>query len=149
MKRLKTVLTVLALNWMAGITFAQPTIEEKTMISKPHPRILLLPGEEVQIQQAIDREPSWKKMHEAIIQQCDAILPLLPLERKLIGRRLLDKSREAIRRIFSLAYAWRMTGQDKYFVRCENETLAVCRFSDWNPSHFLDVAEMTMGVSTG
>ena len=27
--------------------------------------------------------------------------------------------------------------------------LTVCAFADWNPSHFLDVAEMTMGVAIG
>jgi hypothetical protein len=149
MKNLRIVTTVLALIGLAEVGFAQPTIKEKPMISKPHPRILLLKGEEVQIQQAMGREPALKKMHEAIRQECDSLLLLPPVERELIGSRLLDKSREAIRRIFSLAYVWRMTGEDKYFVRCENEMLAICQFSDWNPSHFLDVAEMTMGVSIG
>lgn len=121
----------------------------KTMIDKPHPRILLSKGEEVQIQQAIDRDETWKKLHEAILEHCETILPLPPVERKFIGRRMLDTSREALRRIFYLAYAWRMTGEEKYFSRCEEEMLAVCRFSDWNPSLFLDVSEMTMAVSIG
>jgi hypothetical protein len=72
-----------------------------------------------------------------------------PIERIQIGRRLLDKSREALRRIFQLSYAWRITGQEKYFARCEQEMLAISKFSDWNPSHFLDVAEMTMAMAIG
>ena len=27
--------------------------------------------------------------------------------------------------------------------------MAVCNFSDWNPSHYLDVAEMAMAVAIG
>ena len=27
--------------------------------------------------------------------------------------------------------------------------LAIAQFADWNPSHFLDVAEMTMGMAIG
>jgi len=67
----------------------------------------------------------------------------------LIGRRLLDKSNEALRRIFFLSYAWRVTSDSKYLERAEQEMLAVSGFSDWNPSHFLDVAEMTMAVAIG
>jgi hypothetical protein len=42
-----------------------------------------------------------------------------------------------------------MTGEEKYFLRAEKELLAISKFSDWNPSHFLDVAEMTMAVAIG
>jgi hypothetical protein len=121
----------------------------KTITPKKHPRILLLKGEENQIIQSIAGNPVWKKMNEAILSECDNMIPLPPVERIQIGRRLLDKSREALRRIFYLSYGWRITGQDKYFSRCEKEMLAISRFSDWNPSHFLDVAEMTMAVSIG
>src|ERR1700730_3640964 len=77
------------------------------------------------------------------------MLALAPIERIQIGRRLLDKSREALRRLFFLSYAHRMTQQQKYLQRAERELLAISAFSDWNPSHFLDVAEMTMAVSIG
>lgn len=33
--------------------------------------------------------------------------------------------------------------------RINEELIAVCNFSDWNPSHFLDVAEMAMAVAIG
>jgi hypothetical protein len=42
-----------------------------------------------------------------------------------------------------------MTQEKKYFDRAEKEMLAIAAFSDWNPSHFLDVAEMTMALSIG
>ena len=67
----------------------------------------------------------------------------------MTGRRLLHVSREALKRIFYLSTVYRMEGDRKYSDRAVKEMLAVCRFSDWNPSHFLDVAEMTMAVSIG
>lgn len=114
-----------------------------------HPRILLLKGEEQQIKDLINADPTWAKMHRAILTECSKILAKSPVERVLIGRRLLDKSRECLRRVFYLSYAYRMTGKEVYFIRAESELLAVANFSDWNPSHFLDVAEMTMGVAIG
>ena len=134
---------------IAGISHAQQSVSLQSITNKQHPRILLLKGEEVQIAKSIEGNPIWKKMHETIVKECDSILILPPVERIQIGRRLLDKSREALRRVFYLSYAWRLTNQEKYFQRCEKELLAISGFSDWNPSHFLDVAEMTMAVSIG
>jgi hypothetical protein len=88
-------------------------------------------------------------MHEAIVKASDDILDKPVLERKLEGVRLLDVSREALRRIFYLSYTYRISGDKKYAQRAEKELLAVSAFSDWQPPHFLGVAEMAMGVSIG
>lgn len=114
-----------------------------------HPRILWLQGEEKNIKQTLRGDAAWQKVHNAILAECDALQSVPALERKVIGRRLLGVSRECLRRVFFLSYAWRMTGEKKYLQRAEKELLSVSRFSDWNPSHFLDVAEMTMAVSIG
>jgi hypothetical protein len=114
-----------------------------------HPRLLLLQGQEAVIQKSMASNTALQKVHNEIINECQLILDLPLLERVLIGRRLLDKSREGLRRIFFLSYAWRMTREKKYFKRCEQELLAVAGFQDWNPDHFLDVAEMTMAVAIG
>jgi len=42
-----------------------------------------------------------------------------------------------------------MSGSAKYLDRAEREMLAIAGFSDWNPTHFLDVAEMTMAMAIG
>jgi len=114
-----------------------------------HPRILLLKGEEEAIKKAAGGDRLWGKMQQAIIDESDRIIGLPPVEHVRIGRRLLDKSREALRRIFFLSYAYRMTHDAKYFERAEKEMLHIAVFEDWNPSHFLDVAEMTMAMSIG
>jgi len=149
MNHLRHILVFLFLTCFIGTGYAQQSVSVQTITDKKHPRILLLSGEERLIAQSIANHPVWKKMHEAILNECDHIIALPPVERIQIGRRLLDKSRKALQRMFYLSYAWRMTGDEKYFQRCEKELLAVSKFSDWNPSHFLDVAEMTMAVSIG
>lgn len=114
-----------------------------------HPRILLFKGEESTIQNTIKTDKIWGRMHATILAGSDILLKAPPIERIQIGRRLLDKSREAIRRLFFLSYAYRLTLQPAYSQRAEKEMLAIAAFSDWNPSHFLDVAEMTMAMAIG
>ncbi|MFC6100412.1 heparinase II/III domain-containing protein [Olivibacter domesticus] len=116
---------------------------------KDHPRILLLAGGETKIHALVNENAAWMNLHQSILEACDSMLTIKPVERTLIGRRLLQVSREALRRIFYLSYAWRMTGDEKYIKRGEQELLAVSQFSDWNPTHFLDVAEMTTAVAIG
>lgn len=147
MKTNLTAITVLVLL-TAGLA-ASCGIKYEGKKLPAHPRILLLSGEEAEIKKTIASDPAWHAIHQSILDECHRVLDLPPVERIQIGRRLLDKSREALKRIFYLSYAWRMTGDDKYSERAEKEMLAVSAFSDWNPSHFLDVAEMTMAVSIG
>ncbi|MCA9258800.1 MAG: heparinase II/III family protein, partial [Planctomycetales bacterium] len=76
-------------------------------------------------------------------------LEAAPLERKLQGIRLLSISREALARIMRLAFAFRVTDDPRYLHAAERQMDAVAAFADWNPSHFLDVAEMTLAVAIG
>ena len=114
-----------------------------------HPRLLLLKGEENAILRNIASDQNWSKLNNTINEESNEIIKLPILERIQIGRRLLDKSRECLRRIFFLSYSYRITKDKKYLERAEKELVKVSQFSDWNPSHFLDVAEMTLGVSIG
>lgn len=102
--------------FLSEMSFAQKELFPNPGKLQQHPRILLLSGEEELIKKSIATNPIWKKMHETILLSCDKLLELPPIERIQIGRRLLDKSREALRRIFQLSYAWRMTGQEKYYL---------------------------------
>ena len=111
----------------------------------PHPRLLMLAGEELQI----DAESIYAKADSVIVAFSDEVLKQPVLERKMIGRRLLGTSREALKRIFWLGYTYRTRGGEAYTRKAIDEMLAVSAFPDWNPSHFLDVGEMTMAVSIG
>jgi len=114
-----------------------------------HPRILLSKDDEEALRDIIVSDSTWNFMHSVLIYESDQILKKPPVEYQLEGVRLLNKAISCRKRVFYLSYAWRMTGDKKYLLRAEEELLAVSAFKDWNPSHFLDVAEMTMAVAIG
>ena len=145
---MKTTVILISLFTVMSIT-AQTTSVDVSMKVPSHPRILLLKGEEKALLKNINKDPYWKDIHTAYLKEADLIIGLPVNERNLTGRRLLHVSRENLRRIFCLSYAYRMTGAKKYFDRAEKEMLAAVEFSDWNPSHYLDVGEMTMAVAIG
>ena len=110
---------------MAGTSVAQTAADSlrATTPFGPHPRILFFQGEEKALAASIQGDANWTKVHEAILREADHLLPIDPIKRIQIGRRLLDKSREALRRIFQLSYAYRMTGAPKYSDRAEREMM--------------------------
>lgn len=114
-----------------------------------HPRLFLKNGEEPAVMAAVEKSPAVKRMHDAVMDCADASLTKPPVTRQMVGIRLLETSRESLKRVFALSYAYRMTGDMRYARRAEKEMLACCEFSDWNPSHFLDVAEMSVSMSIG
>lgn len=84
-----------------------------------------------------------------VIALADKDLAKAPVDHVLVGPRLLDKSREALKRIYNLSFAYRWTHFKKYLDGAIANMKNVCSFADWNPSHFLDVGEMTHGVAIG
>ncbi len=118
-------------------------------IKAGHPRLMLSNErvEELKILQKTD--PVLTKYINAVVTSANSIVTKAPLQRVLIGPRLLDVSRELLNRTTHLALAYRFTGDKKYLDAAVVNMKTVCAFSDWNPSHFLDVAEMTNGVALG
>jgi hypothetical protein len=84
-----------------------------------------------------------------LVFEADQMLAAKPSTRKMEGRRLLGVSRTVLQRTSVLAMAYRLTGKRAYLDRCSAEMTAVAGFTDWNPSHFLDVAEMTLAMAVG
>ena len=137
-------LSVLLIIMISPVLYAQ----EKFSIGG-HPRLLMTAGEEESISAMLQKDEAMTRLHRGILEECDVMLGLPVLERVMEGKRLLHTSREALRRIFWLSYSYRMTGKDEYADRAIKEMMAVSAFSDWNPSHFLDVGEMVMAVAIG
>ncbi|MFD1629567.1 heparinase II/III domain-containing protein [Pseudopedobacter beijingensis] len=116
---------------------------------KDHPRILFSKADEEELKNILPANADLTAVHNRIITYCNSVLTANPVEWELTGKRLLSVSRLALKRIFYLSYAYRMTGDNRYLVRAEQEINAVCDFTDWNPSHFLDIGEMATGVAIG
>ena len=157
-KRLSLVL--IALSFVTTIETKAATLRadnepgtyvETNQKMRKHPRLLLLKGEEKKLLRDIKKDSIWTRVHLSIIDASDQISkqPYNLLQRKMEGRRLLSISRTALRRIFFTSYAYRTTKDTKYRDYAKTVMLNVCQFSDWNPNHFLDVAEMTLAVSIG
>jgi len=113
----------------------------------PHPRLFADTAEFEAAKTRLASSDAVRKAFDALMLSADAALGKPVVKRKMAGRRLLSTSREALARICDLSFAWRMTGERKYAERAIAETKAVAAFADWNPSHFLDVAEMTLAVA--
>lgn len=114
-----------------------------------HPRLFLSGNTDQALVRNIAMDPGWRRMHRDIVTECDTICTLAPMQRILEGPRLHAVSCEVLRRVFFLSYAWRTEKERKYADRAIEEMLAVCDFTDWNPKHFLDVAEMTTALAIG
>ncbi|OVE76086.1 hypothetical protein BVX97_02340 [bacterium E08(2017)] len=115
----------------------------------PHPRIIFPGSETVAVKKKIADDKLLAKAHDKLIDIADKTINEKPVKRVMTGRRLLHVSRKCLDRVLNLSYAYRMTGDKKYAVRAQKEMLAAASFSDWNPNHFLDVAEMTAALAMG
>lgn len=143
---MKKIILSLILVAFSTSLFAQISAEA----SMPdHPRLLMLEGEENSVLKNIAGDKTWQKIQQYALIGADSLLWQEPLQHEIIGRRLLKISREAFFRVFMLSYAYRATRDVKYARKAELEMLSLCNFADWNPSHFLDVAEMTTAISIG
>ena len=128
--------------------FAQQAYLNGTERIPNHPRILLLKGEEKAIKRSIRKNPVWKDVHQILMDKADEAVQLPVNEYKKQGMRL-PVAYDNFRHLFLMGYAYRMTGDVKYAERIEKEMLKIASFPDWNPSHFLDVGEMTAGMALG
>lgn len=82
-------------------------------------------------------------------REAQAILPIPPIPYKKDGKRLLHVSRVVLRRVLLLGLHFHLTGDAALATRAQEEMLNATTFADWNPSHFLDVGEMTAALAFG
>ncbi len=121
----------------------------KENLRPDHPRLGLTPQREADIRSRLETDPVLQNVFQALKLDAEEILGDPLLTRKQVGRRLLSVSREMLRRINVLGFLYRMEKSPAILDRIHDELLAVAAFRDWNPSHFLDVAEMSMAVALG
>lgn len=152
-KSLAILLTVVCVGLLLVSEFeshAQRQIYcEELPNNSPHPRLLLNDLELKTFRKQLNDSAFLTKVSQTILTASDKYLKTKPLEYELKGIRLLDVSREALKRIFYLSYSYRLTGDTSYARRGIDELKTVCQFNDWNPAHFLDVGEMAMAVAIG
>lgn len=135
--------------WGSNFQTSQP--QPLTLLPFTHFVFTPLKGEEQKVLDVISSSYYIKILHRKILAQADKFVDAVPLEyKKSAGENnILYVCRAAFLRITSLAYAFRMTGEERYLKAAVNNLETVCGFPDWNPAHFLDTGEMCAAVGLG
>lgn len=116
-------------------------------LAQGHPRLFATAERFERLRQQVANNPSGKPAtwfrsltNSARILLTNAPVAYVPDERDTI----LETARTVIDRISKLALTYRITGDTNYAERAWAEVYHIStNFPNWNPSHFLDVAEMT------
>jgi hypothetical protein len=131
------------------VTPSVPKVQNLSTLKPEHPRITFTNTRLIELKQLRTTDATLDKYINDVISTANTLSTKPMLTRVLLGPRMLDVSRELLNRVSHLALAYHFTNEKKYLDAAVNNMKAVCEFSDWNPSHFLDVAEMTNGVALG
>lgn len=110
-----------------------------------HPRLFMDEREFTRLKSQVESNsnPALGLIHAQIMKDAGSF-PSEPIIWELdeSGKRILGKSRTALKQIFSDAYAYRFTGDKRYLKHAENVIEQICDMPNWNGWHFLDVAEL-------
>lgn len=159
-KRLNPIFALLLLTSLSLLSFmstpdsllgAEPILARTILPDPlpPHPRLAVRPDSWELLAASLKSDPVNARMYRSLELQAEKMLPEPPVQRVLIGRRLLDKSRLALARISTLSLVYKVGGDRRFADRAITEMLACASFTDWNPTHFLDVAEMSLALALG
>jgi hypothetical protein len=118
-------------------------------LDKSHPRLMLKDKDLERLKQQYEKDKVLQKCVGDVLDRADYYMTRPGLVYQKIGPRLLHVSRDCLNRTYALGLAYRWTGEKKYAEKAKENLLTVCAFDDWNPSHFLDTAEMSHAVGIG
>lgn len=123
--------------------------------SMGHPRLLMTSHDFAVLKHNLSGENaldyiSLFQINKLILENADAYVEdpsVIKVKLDASGKRNLDMSKLALKRLFNCAYAYRITGKDKYLNKVKADLGQVCKMETWHPSHYLDVGEMAFGVA--
>jgi oligo-alginate lyase len=81
------------------------------------------------------------------LADCELTQPVAT--REMEGFRLLHVSRSVLRCVINCGLAFQIHGDERHARRAIRDLQSAARFVNWNPSHFLDVAEMCCAFALG
>lgn len=115
-----------------------------------HPRIVANADAFTALRARLSDNPTLRMWYSEVQLAGRALLDAPPVIYELPdGKRLLSVSREVLSRVYTLAFLYIMEGDAAYLERAWVELATAADFPDWNPSHFLDTAEMTHAFAIG
>ena len=145
-------LTLLLLTVAADPEFVAIPPEAQILdgLRQQHPRLIATAEDLDRVKALIANDPRAAKIYRKVRRDADQLLDSPDtVEHKIVGPRLLGESRKCLDRVYTLATVYRISGDRRYADRARKEMLTAAAFKDWNPSHFLDTAEMTHALAIG
>lgn len=119
-------------------------------IRSEHPRLLATSSDFAALKDRIAADPRLQSWYDKLYAKAETILTEPASIYEIPdGVRLLAVSRKVKDRIQTLGLMYRLTKDSRFAERAWKELEAAGRFKDWNPSHFLDTAEMTYAFAIG
>jgi len=150
--RFAALIISISVSCLTSTWAQQATVEPSDVLKtldKNHPRLMLKDKDLERLKNLYEKDGVLKKCLKDVLEEAEDCAGKSMLTYRKIGPRLLHISRECLRRIYALGLAYRWTGDEKYAGKAIDNMLTVCEFEDWNPSHFLDTAEMSHAVGLG
>lgn len=117
-------------------------------MSPAHPRLFTGNGGLERLK-ANAATPDGRALAGRVLHDAEVLLDVSPMTRRMSGKRLLMTCRRILFRVNTLGVAWLLTGEKRFAERGIREMEAAAKFKDWNPSHFLDVGELTLALAIG
>ncbi|MDR0406136.1 MAG: heparinase II/III family protein, partial [Clostridiales bacterium] len=142
------------LNLKGAVYYQRPSGEEVfDRIEKAgnlHPRVMANAERIAEIRANINTNPTIRQWYERLKQNADSYVDTYALYFvKADGVRLLTVSNTMQARMEALGIAYKMTGDTKYAEAAWRDLNAVSKFATWNPTHWLDIGSMSIGVAIG
>ncbi len=118
----------------------------KQHLARQHPRLILTPLIEKQLLQKIKTDTLVKNYYAFLEKEAFKISEKPLIKKELVGFRF-PNARESLRRLATLSIVYRVSKNPKLLNRINDELINISTFDDWNPQHFLNVAQVALGVS--
>lgn len=147
------MLTLVLLTLGAGAPAEAATLTAPSQILRTlrpdHPRLIALPGDLARLKRLLAEDAKARAVYAQVKREAEKMLGAAPVRHELVGPRLLHQSRTCLDRVYTLATVYRLEGDRRFADRAWREMATAAAFKDWNPSHFLDTAEMTHALAIG
>lgn len=114
-----------------------------------HPRLIMSDSLIANIKAEAASNPSLVSALNDMRRKSDSLLTVPVSSYTLVAGSILSVSRTVLARMYLLGFMAHYDGNKNYAARAEQELQAAALFKDWNPDHFLDVAEMSHAFAIG
>lgn len=108
-----------------------------------HPRLLITEETLRNTRQLLAEDERARALLSRLRSRGETLLAEPAVKYELIGPRLLTQSRNCVERVYVFATLYLLAPEARWLDGVRNNLRSAANFPNWNPSHFLDVAEMT------